>query len=101
AQRGDPVGREIESTVGVGQEDEVVLGAVALAELHDPQGTEAVIAAVARPSTSDSSASSQTIRRSRRNQDRCLRTNRRVAVTVSAAAPRTSVRPSNAARTCW
>jgi hypothetical protein len=48
---------------------------------------------------SDESAASQTIRRSRRNHDRCLRTKRRVATTVSAAARSRS--PSSSARTCW
>ena len=64
---------------GVRQHDEVVLGAVAL---HEPHRTR-VSAAATR---SGSAASSQRTRGSRRNQDRCRRTNRRVAVTVCSRA---------------
>ena len=71
----------------VGQDDEVVAGAVALGRTARPSHH-----APQPPASADAHRqvgrrpSSQTIRGSRRNHERCRRTNRRVARTVSARA---------------
>ena len=94
AEPGDQFSGERQGTFRIGQDQEVVPGAVALGESHDP------IVARARPSRSGPPAGSQLIRGSRRNHDSWRRANLRVARTVSAAACSCDHSPARYRSTC-
>ena len=75
--------RRVSGAVGSGQHDEVVLGAVAL---HERITRTRVHARPPRTQVAARPRRGQRTRGSRRNQDRCRRTNRRVALTVCSRA---------------